>query len=50
MVIGKKCTRKVGDPAEVHVHYLIPSNIMPIDTFCSVDQNTHSKSTITWPG
>ena len=23
---AKKCTRKVGDPAEVHTHYLLPSN------------------------
>ena len=34
--MGKKvntvCVRKVGDPAEVHTHYLLPSNIPPRKT------------------
>ena len=45
---GKKCTRKVGDPPDVHAHYLLPSNIPPILFVlftASVDKTTCSKST-----
>ena len=47
---GKKVQQKLGDPAEVHAHYLLPSNIPPMHTFvlltAAVDKSTCSKSTI----
>ena len=42
---GKKCARKVGDPAEVHVHYLLPPKIPFVLLTAAVDKNTCSKST-----
>ena len=27
--VNTVCTRKVGDPTEVHTHYLLPSNLPP---------------------
>ena len=46
---GNKCTRKVGDPLEVHAHYLLPSNIPPIHTFvlltAALNKTACSKST-----
>ena len=36
MVLGEKvnkvCARKVGDPAKVYTHYLLPSDLIPINT------------------
>ena len=30
--VNEMCTRKVGDPAEVHTHFLLHSNSPPINT------------------
>ena len=38
----KVCARKVGDPPEVHTHYVLPSNLV-LPT-AAVDK-LHSKST-----
>ena len=32
--VNEVCTRKVGDPAEVYTHNLLPSNL-PINIFCA---------------
>ena len=46
---GRKCARKVGDPAEVRTQYLLSLNIQPIDIFglptAAFDKTTHTKST-----